>query len=70
MSCAKPPVVVSNPTIIEVRSPVMTPCKRITEAEDNPASNGELWSLKNRAIALLDKCADQVDAQIKNQEGK
>lgn len=48
----------------------MTPCKRIAEAEDNPASNGELWSLKNRAIALLDKCADQVDAQIKHQEGK
>lgn len=63
-------MVVSKPIIVEVRPPAMTPCKRITEREDSPASNGELWSLKDRAIELLDKCADQVDSQIKHREGK
>ncbi len=43
----------------------MVPCERVSETEDDLALNGDLWALKDRAINLLDTCADQVDAQIK-----
>ncbi|ETK18113.1 hypothetical protein H096_23868 [Pseudomonas sp. FH1] len=29
-----------------------------------------MWELKDRAINLLDTCADQVDAQIKRSQSK
>jgi hypothetical protein len=32
--------------------------------------NGDVWALKDRAIELLDTCADQVDAQIKRSQSK
>jgi hypothetical protein len=42
----------------------MVPCERINESDDDLALNGDLWALKDRAVNLLDTCADQVDAQI------
>ncbi|WP_311968903.1 hypothetical protein [Pseudomonas baltica] len=52
-------------TAVRLESPEMVPCERVSETEDDLALNGDLWALKDRAINLLDTCADQVDAQIK-----
>ncbi len=48
----------------------MVPCERVSESDDELALNGDLWTLKNRAINLLDTCADQVDAQIQRSKSK
>ncbi|EGH14269.1 hypothetical protein B7R56_26185 [Pseudomonas savastanoi pv. retacarpa] len=48
----------------------MVPCERVSESDDELALNGDLWALKNRAINLLDTCADQVDAQIQRSKSK
>ncbi|GFM48978.1 hypothetical protein PSCICE_02450 [Pseudomonas cichorii] len=46
------------------------PCERISESDEDVAFNGDLWALKDRAINLLDTCADQVDAQILRSQSK
>lgn len=48
----------------------MVPCERVSDNDDNLDLNGDLWALKDRAINLLDTCADQVDAQIKRSLSK
>ena len=48
----------------------MVPCERVTDADEDLALNGDLWALKDRAVNLLDTCADQVDAQIKRSQSK
>lgn len=41
------------------------PCERVSDAENADLEfNDDLWKLKERAIKLLDTCADQVDARI------
>jgi hypothetical protein len=46
------------------------PCERISESDEDVALNGDLWALKDRAVNLLDTCADQVDAQIQRSKSK
>jgi hypothetical protein len=46
------------------------PCERISTVDEDLALNGDLWTLKDRAVNLLDTCADQVDAQILRSQSK
>ncbi|WP_286917620.1 MULTISPECIES: hypothetical protein [Pseudomonas] len=55
---------------VRLEAPEMVPCERVSDSDDNLALNGDLWALKDRAINLLDTCADQVDAQIKRSQSK
>jgi hypothetical protein len=48
----------------------MVPCERVTDEDYDLHSNGDVWDLKDRAINLLDTCADQVDAQILRSKSK
>ncbi len=48
----------------------MVPCERVSDSDEDLALNGDLWALKDRAVNLLDTCADQVDAQIKRSQNK
>ncbi|TWR72451.1 hypothetical protein FIV40_09030 [Pseudomonas marginalis] len=48
----------------------MIPCERVDEDAAALRLNGDVWELKDRAINLLDTCADQVDAQIKRSQSK
>lgn len=57
-------------TAVRLEPPELIPCERITESEDDLALNGDLWALKDRAVNLLDTCADQVDAQIKRSQSE
>ncbi|MCV4290973.1 hypothetical protein OH708_23950 [Pseudomonas capsici] len=55
---------------VRLEPPELVPCERISESDEDVAFNGDLWALKDRAINLLDTCADQVDAQIKRSQTK
>ncbi|WP_235812441.1 hypothetical protein [Pseudomonas caricapapayae] len=55
---------------VSLEAPVMVPCERISDSDEDLALNGDLWALKDRAVNLLDTCADQVDAQIKRSQSK
>ncbi len=44
------------------------PCERVEDEDLH--TNGQVWELKNKAIKLLDTCADQVDARIKRSQSK
>ncbi|MBJ2204582.1 hypothetical protein HBO13_29380 [Pseudomonas lactis] len=48
----------------------MIPCERVDQAEADLRFNGDVWELKDKAIKLLDTCADQVDAQIVRSQSK
>ena len=61
---------VTKTTAVRLEPPELIPCERITEREDDLALNGDLWALKDRAVNLLDTCADQVDAQILRSKSK
>lgn len=61
---------VTKTTAVRLEPPELIPCERITESEDDIAINGDLWALKDRAVNLLDTCADQVDAQIVRSKSK
>ena len=61
---------VTKTTAVRLEPPELIPCERITESEDDLALNGDLWALKDRAVNLLDTCADQVDAQIVRSKSK
>lgn len=51
--------------------PELVPCERVSQEEDDDLhNNGDVWNLKNRAINLLDTCADQVDASIQRSKSK
>ncbi|WP_373754550.1 hypothetical protein [Pseudomonas sp.] len=54
---------------MRLEPPEMVPCERVGDDEDLRL-NGDLWALKDRAINLLDTCADQVDAQILRSKSK
>ncbi|WP_296257783.1 Rz1-like lysis system protein LysC [Pseudomonas sp. UBA5706] len=57
-------------TTVRLEPPELVPCERISTSDDDLALNGDLWALKDRAINLLDTCADQVDAQIQRSKSK
>jgi hypothetical protein len=43
----------------------------VSEADNaDLQTNDDLWNLKERAIRLLDTCADQVDARIQRSQSK
>ncbi|WP_354311810.1 hypothetical protein [Pseudomonas sp. PvP001] len=67
---ASPPPAPARTSAVRLEAPVMVPCERVSDSDDNLALNGDLWALKDRAINLLDTCADQVDAQIKRSQSK
>lgn len=70
-ACAgSPQPVVVKATAVRLEPPELIPCERITQSEDDLALNGDLWALKDRAVNLLDTCADQVDAQIVRSQSK
>jgi hypothetical protein len=70
-ACAASPQPAPGKTsAVRLEAPVMVPCERVSDSDDNLALNGDLWALKDRAINLLDTCADQVDAQIKRSQSK
>ncbi|WP_330214554.1 hypothetical protein [Pseudomonas sp. AM8] len=55
---------------VRLEAPELIPCERIDEDTADLRLNGDVWELKDRAINLLDTCADQVDAQIKRSQSK
>ncbi|MFK3973761.1 hypothetical protein ACI2KS_23900 [Pseudomonas sp. NPDC087358] len=57
-------------TAVRLEPPELIPCERISTRDDDLALNGDLWALKDRAINLLDTCADQVDAQIQRSKSR
>ncbi|WP_244165888.1 Rz1-like lysis system protein LysC [Pseudomonas abietaniphila] len=57
-------------TTVRLEPPELVPCERISESDEDVALNGDLWALKDRAVNLLDTCADQVDAQIQRSKSK
>ena len=69
MGCAAKPSVVTKTSAVRIEAPELIPCERV---EDDPElrDNGDAWDLKDRAIELLDTCADQVDAQIVRSKSK
>ncbi|KAB0468654.1 hypothetical protein F7R12_22940 [Pseudomonas tolaasii] len=48
----------------------MIPCERVDQDDTDLRFNGDVWELKDKAIKLLDTCADQVDAQIVRSQSK
>lgn len=70
MGCEAKPVVV-KPGLLRIEAPELVPCERISDDEASSLqNNGDAWELKDRAINLLDTCADQVDAQILRSQSK
>ncbi|WNW11854.1 hypothetical protein RRX38_12055 [Pseudomonas sp. DTU_2021_1001937_2_SI_NGA_ILE_001] len=70
MGCAAKPEVLKS-SVLLIEPPELVPCERISEEEAGALqNNGDVWALKDRAINLLDTCADQVDAQIKRSQSR
>ncbi|MCW6054195.1 hypothetical protein K7K06_00840 [Pseudomonas sp. 17] len=67
---ASPRPVMVKTSAVSLEAPVMVPCERVSDSDEDLALNGDLWALKDRAVNLLDTCADQVDAQIKRSQSK
>lgn len=67
---ASPQPLVVKTTAVRLEPPELVPCERISTADEDLALNGDLWTLKDRAVNLLDTCADQVDAQILRSQSK
>ena len=63
-------MVVTKTQAVRLEAPELIPCERIDEDAADLRLNGDVWELKDRAINLLDTCADQVDAQIKRSQSK
>ena len=57
-------------TTVRFEPPELVPCERISDNDEDVTLNGDLWALKDRAVNLLDTCADQVDAQILRSKSK
>ncbi|WP_256601961.1 hypothetical protein [Pseudomonas sp. RIT412] len=68
-ACAASPPPVRT-TTVRLEPPQLVPCERINEKDEDLVLNGDLWALKDRAVNLLDTCADQVDAQIQRSKSK
>ena len=69
-ACAGKQAVVTKTQVERIEPPELIPCERVDQDEAGLGLNGDLWELKDRAIRLLDTCADQVDAQIKRSQSK
>jgi hypothetical protein len=62
--------VVTQTKAVRIEAPELIPCERIDADDTDLRLNGDVWALKDRAIELLDTCADQVDAQIKRNQSR
>jgi starvation-inducible outer membrane lipoprotein len=69
-ACAVKPPVVTKTQAVRIEAPELIPCERVDQDEADLRLNGDVWELKDKAIKLLDTCADQVDAQIKRSQSK
>lgn len=69
-ACAAKPVVVTKTQAVRLEAPELIPCERVDQDEADLRLNGDVWELKDKAIKLLDTCADQVDAQIVRSQSK
>ncbi|MHC8321216.1 hypothetical protein ACYZT4_11025 [Pseudomonas sp. GB2N2] len=61
---------VTKTNALLIESPELVPCERVTAEDSDLRTNGDVWNLKDRAINLLDTCADQVDASIQRSKSK
>ncbi len=61
---------VTKTSALRIEAPELVPCERVEADQTDLRLNGDVWALKDRAIELLDTCADQVDAQIKRSQSK
>ena len=61
---------VTKTQAVRIEAPELIPCERVDQAEADLRFNGDVWELKDKAIKLLDTCADQVDAQIVRSQSK
>ncbi|MCT8948415.1 hypothetical protein [Pseudomonas iridis] len=61
---------VTKTSALRIEAPELVPCERVDADQTDLRLNGDVWALKDRAIELLDTCADQVDAQIKRSQSK
>ncbi|MGN7442821.1 hypothetical protein [Pseudomonas lactis] len=55
---------------VRIEAPELIPCERVDQDDTDLRLNGDVWELKDKAIRLLDTCADQVDAQIVRSQSK
>ncbi|ARB29713.1 hypothetical protein HX787_20280 [Pseudomonas tolaasii] len=55
---------------VRIEAPELIPCERVDQDDTDLRFNGDVWELKDKAIKLLDTCADQVDAQIVRSQSK
>ncbi|GAB5339669.1 hypothetical protein PFUM301597_41540 [Pseudomonas fluorescens] len=69
-ACAAKPVVLTKTQAVRLEAPELIPCERVDQEDADLRYNGDVWELKDKAIKLLDTCADQVDAQIKRSQSK
>lgn len=69
MACTKDRIV-TEVKVIKINPPVITQCQRLSIPGCKPATNGELYECTLTIQKNLNLCADQVDAQIKWQDGQ
>nr|WP_258198672.1 hypothetical protein [Pseudomonas sp. GBPI_506] len=69
-ACAAKPAVVTKTQAVRLEAPELIPCERVDADDADLRLNGDVWELKDKAIKLLDTCADQVDAQIVRSQSK
>lgn len=63
-------MVVTKTQAVRIEAPELIPCERVDQEDADLRFNGDVWELKDKAIKLLDTCADQVDAQIVRSQSK
>ncbi len=63
-------MVVTKTQAVRIEAPELIPCERVDQDDTDLRFNGDVWELKDKAIKLLDTCADQVDAQIVRSQSK
>ncbi|WP_172979643.1 hypothetical protein [Pseudomonas kitaguniensis] len=63
-------MLVTKTQAVRIEAPELIPCERVDQDEADLRLNGDVWELKDKAIKLLDTCADQVDAQIVRSKSK
>lgn len=61
---------VTKTQAVRIEAPELIPCERVDQDDTDLRLNGDVWELKDKAINLLDTCADQVDAQIVRSQSK
>ena len=63
-------MVVTKTQAVRLEAPELIPCERVDQEDADLRYNGDVWELKDKAVKLLDTCADQVDAQIVRSQSK